>query len=87
VPSRLARLCSSLEPGGWGNDYELAHLSHGLVQLGLVKKKFGPNSMGMPGHIEAYPWRRRCSGKQRNARVFANIRSQYTTVLLLLVAL
>jgi hypothetical protein len=26
-----------------------------------MKKNLGQNILGMPGHIGAYPWRRRCS--------------------------
>jgi hypothetical protein len=54
----------SLEAGSLGTIRVccLAHLSfHGLGQLGLVKKNLGQNILGMPGHIGAYPWRRRWS--------------------------
>jgi hypothetical protein len=41
-----------------GGVYGLSPVSLGC--LGLVKKFFGPNYNGMPGHTGAYPWRRQC---------------------------
>jgi hypothetical protein len=69
IPNRLGarvRGCS-WRAGGWvagkNDTSSLTSLPpsqlHGLGQLGLVKKFLGQIFLGMPGHIGAYPWRRR----------------------------